>query len=51
MKAVLPSDAAVRVICGTGRFDGASGEGLISAVGSLAPPFDLVGAMSGVISY
>ena len=36
---------------GTGRFAGASGSGVISAQGSLAPPFDLVGAISGVISY
>jgi hypothetical protein len=36
---------------GTGRFAAASGEGIISAIGSLAPPFGVLGQMSGVIGY
>lgn len=36
---------------GTGRFAGASGTGVISAVGSLAPPFEVLGAMAGEIAY
>jgi hypothetical protein len=36
---------------GTGRFVDASGQGIISAVGSLAPPFGVLGQMSGVIGY
>jgi hypothetical protein len=36
---------------GTGRFADASGQGMISAVGSLAPPFGVLGQMSGVIAY
>jgi hypothetical protein len=36
---------------GTGRFVNASGQGIISAVGSLAPPFGVLGQMSGVIGY
>jgi hypothetical protein len=36
---------------GTGRFDGATGGGLIVATGSLAPPFGVTGAMNGTISY
>lgn len=36
---------------GTGRFEHASGGGLIVATGSLAPPFGVTGAMNGTISY
>jgi len=36
---------------GTGRFANATGQGIISAVGSLAPPFGVLGQMSGVIGY
>jgi hypothetical protein len=36
---------------GTGRFSGAGGSGVISAIGSLAPPFAVLGGMSGAISY
>ena len=36
---------------GTGRFAGASGDGTISAVGSLLPPFEVIGGMIGVIGY
>jgi hypothetical protein len=36
---------------GTGRFAGASGHGVITANGSLLPPFEVLGGMSGVIAY
>jgi hypothetical protein len=36
---------------GTGRFEGASGGGVISALGRLTPPFDLVGGISGIVNY
>jgi hypothetical protein len=36
---------------GTGRFVNASGQGIISALGSLAPPFGVLAQMSGVIGY
>lgn len=36
---------------GTGRFADATGQGVISAVGSLAPPFEVTGSMVGQISY
>ena len=36
---------------GTGRFANAAGEGIISATGSLAPPFGVLGAMRGSITY
>jgi len=36
---------------GTGRFVNATGQGIISAVGSLAPPSGVLGQMSGVIGY
>ena len=36
---------------GTGRFADATGQGIISAVGSLNPPFGVVGQMSGNIGY
>lgn len=36
---------------GTGRFAGASGQGVITATGSLLPPFEVIGRMSGVIAY
>ena len=36
---------------GTGRFADATGQGTIGAEGSLSPPFELVGSMSGRISY
>ena len=35
----------------TGRFADASGQGVISAVGSLVPPTVVLGQMSGVIGY
>ena len=47
----VTANGQLQVTGGTGRFAGASGEGVISAVGSLAPPFDLIGGISGVISY
>jgi len=36
---------------GTGRFEGAKGEGDISASGSLLPPFEVTGGLFGRISY
>ena len=36
---------------GTGRFANATGHGIISATGSLAPPFAVIGAMRGSITY
>ena len=36
---------------GTGRFDGATGHGVITANGSLLPPFGVIAGMSGVIAY
>jgi hypothetical protein len=36
---------------GTGRFVDAAGQGIISAVGSLAPPFGVIAQMSGTIGY
>ena len=42
---------AFQITGGTGRFAGASGDGVISAVGSLLPPFEVLGAMAGAIAY
>jgi hypothetical protein len=42
---------AYQITGGTGRFVNATGQGIISAVGSLAPPFGVLGQMSGVIGY
>ena len=39
------------VVSGTGRFAAAAGHGVITANGSLLPPFELIGGMSGVIAY
>jgi hypothetical protein len=36
---------------GTGRFANATGGGTISALGSLAPPFEVIGGMIGTIGY
>jgi hypothetical protein len=36
---------------GTGRFEGATGGGVITADGSLLPPFELTGGFLGWISY
>jgi hypothetical protein len=36
---------------GTGRFAQANGKGVISAVGSLAPPLGVIGGMTGTITY
>lgn len=36
---------------GTGRFENATGNGVISALGSLAPPFAVIGGMTGTIGY
>lgn len=36
---------------GSGRFEGATGEGEITATGSLAPPFGFTGGLFGRISY
>jgi hypothetical protein len=36
---------------GSGRFADASGNGVIAARGSLLPPFEVTGAMAGVIGY
>lgn len=36
---------------GTGRFAGAAGHGVITADGSLLPPFEVIARMSGVIAY
>jgi len=36
---------------GTGRFRGATGEGVIAAEGSLLPPFALKGTLHGEIAY
>ena len=36
---------------GTGRFAGASGEGVLTAEGSLLPPFEVIGRFSGTIAY
>ena len=38
-------------VSGTGRFTNVSGSGVIAAHGSVAPPFDFVGSLDGVISY
>ena len=40
-----------RITGGTGRFDGATGGGVITADGSLLPPFELTGGFLGQISY
>jgi hypothetical protein len=42
---------AFQITGGTGRFADASGQGIISAVGSLLPPFGVIGQMTGVIAY
>lgn len=40
-----------QITSGTGGFAGASGQGVITANGSLLPPFEVIGRMSGVIAY
>ena len=48
---VVRALGAYRITGGTGRFVNAAGDGIISAVGSLAPPFGVLGAMKGTIDY
>ncbi len=48
---VVQALGAYQITGGTGRFVNASGQGIISAVGSLAPPFGVLAQMSGVIGY
>lgn len=40
-----------QITSGTGRFAGASGQGVLTANGSLLPPFEVIGRMTGVIAY
>jgi hypothetical protein len=40
-----------RIVGGTGTFNGASGEGIIGAAGSLAPPFEFRGVLLGRVSF
>jgi hypothetical protein len=40
-----------QIASGTGRFAGATGQGVITANGSLLPPFEVIGRMTGVIAY
>jgi len=40
-----------RIMGGTGKFNGASGEGIIGAAGSLAPPFEFRGFLLGRVSF
>jgi hypothetical protein len=40
-----------QITSGTGRFQGATGQGVITANGSLLPPFEVIGRMTGVIAY
>lgn len=40
-----------RITGGTGAFVNASGNGVITAEGSLLPPFEVVGDLSGTISF
>ena len=48
---VVRARGAYQIAGGTGRFVNATGDGVISAVGSLAPPFGVLGAMNGTIGY
>ena len=48
---VVRALGAYQITGGTGRFVDAAGDGIISAVGSLAPPFGVLGAMKGTIGY
>jgi hypothetical protein len=47
----IEASGEYQITGGTGRFDDATGSGTISATGDFAPPFAVVGAMSGEISY
>ena len=40
-----------QIMGGTGKFNGASGEGIIGASGSLAPPFEFRGVLLGRVSF
>jgi hypothetical protein len=40
-----------RITGGTGRFAAASGKGVITAEGSLSPPFGVLGDMTGTIDF
>jgi len=47
----ITASGRYRIVGGTGRFDGASGEGIIGAAGSLQPPFEFRGVLLGRISF
>jgi hypothetical protein len=47
----VSADGVFTITGGTGRFASASGEGVITADGSLLPPFEVLGHMSGTIDY
>ena len=47
----IAASGTFEIAGGTGRFDDASGSGTIDATGDFAPPFGVIGLMSGKISY
>jgi hypothetical protein len=47
----IAASGTFEITGGTGRFDDASGSGIIDATGDFGPPFGVIGAMSGDISY
>lgn len=47
----ITASGRYRIVGGTGRFDGASGEGIIGASGSLQPPFEFRGVLLGRVSF
>jgi len=47
----ITASGRYRIVGGTGRFDEASGEGIIGAAGSLQPQFDFRGVLLGRVSF
>jgi hypothetical protein len=47
----IAASGTYEIAGGTGRFEDATGTGTIDATGDFGPPFGVIGAMSGGISY
>jgi len=47
----LVIEGSYEIVGGTGRFDGASGSGIIDAVAFLSPGFPFIGQFNGTIDY
>lgn len=47
----IAASGTYEITGGTGRFENATGTGTVDATGDFGPPFGVIGAMSGGISY